>query len=71
MFATSKLVTTFAYPYGRGTHNRAGDVAQLVEQRTENPCVGGSIPLITTGNPCQKWQGFFVLEAASVNLIPI
>ena len=25
-----------------------GDVAQLVEQRTENPCVGGSIPLITT-----------------------
>ena len=26
----------------------AGDVAQLVEQRTENPCVGGSIPSITT-----------------------
>ena len=25
-----------------------GDVAQLVEQRTENPCVGGSIPFITT-----------------------
>ncbi len=25
-----------------------GDVAQLVEQRTENPCVGGSIPLVTT-----------------------
>jgi hypothetical protein len=25
-----------------------GDVAQLVEQRTENPCVGGSIPSITT-----------------------
>jgi hypothetical protein len=25
-----------------------GDVAQLVEQRTENPCVSGSIPLITT-----------------------
>src|SRR5947209_17626598 len=23
---------------------RAGWVAQLVEQRTENPCVGGSIP---------------------------
>jgi hypothetical protein len=27
---------------------RYGDVAQLVEQRTENPCVGGSIPSITT-----------------------
>ncbi len=25
-----------------------GDVAQLVEQRTENPCVGGSIPSVTT-----------------------
>lgn len=29
-------------------HPRFGDVAQLVEQRTENPCVGGSIPSITT-----------------------
>jgi len=28
---------------------QVGDVAQLVEQRTENPCVGGSIPSITTG----------------------
>jgi hypothetical protein len=27
---------------------KQGDVAQLVEQRTENPCVGGSIPSITT-----------------------
>ncbi len=26
----------------------AGIVAQLVEQRTENPCVGGSIPSDTT-----------------------
>ncbi len=25
-----------------------GEVAQLVEQRTENPCVGGSIPSFTT-----------------------
>ncbi len=23
---------------------KSGPVAQLVEQRTENPCVGGSIP---------------------------
>jgi hypothetical protein len=28
--------------------NEVGDVAQSVEQRTENPCVGGSIPSITT-----------------------
>jgi hypothetical protein len=27
---------------------RDGAVAQLVEQRTENPCVGGSIPPHTT-----------------------
>ncbi len=25
-------------------NNPDGPVAQLVEQRTENPCVGGSIP---------------------------
>jgi hypothetical protein len=25
-----------------------GEVAQLVEQRTENPCVGGSIPFLAT-----------------------
>ena len=25
-----------------------GDVAQLVEQRTENPCVTGSIPVVAT-----------------------
>lgn len=25
-----------------------GNIAQLVEQRTENPCVTGSIPVITT-----------------------
>jgi hypothetical protein len=29
---------------------RDGAVAQLVEQRTENPCVAGSIPAHTTKN---------------------
>ena len=42
----------------------SGQVAQLVEQRTENPCVGGSIPPLATiptqlANSChrglQKW----------------
>ena len=28
-----------------------GQVAQLVEQRTENPCVGGSIPSLSTKSP--------------------
>ena len=27
-----------------------GQIAQLVEQRTENPCVGGSIPPLATSN---------------------
>ena len=32
---------------------KKGQVAQLVEQRTENPCVGGSIPSLSTpGNGC-------------------
>ena len=29
-------------------YNGNGVVAQMVEQRTENPCVGGSIPPNTT-----------------------
>ena len=30
------------------SHPSSGQVAQLVEQWTENPCVGGSIPSLTT-----------------------
>ena len=37
---------TFAIP-----NNKTGVIAQLVEQRTENPCVPGSIPGDTTENP--------------------
>ena len=37
-----------------------GDVAQLVEQRIENPCVGGSIPSITTQKPFGTPRGFFL-----------
>ena len=36
-----------------------GDVAQLVEQWIENPCVGGSIPSITTQKPFGIPKGFF------------
>ena len=36
-----------------------GTLAQLVEQRTENPCVPGSIPGGTTKNPIRV--GFFCI----------
>ena len=39
---SKKNVCTFA------TQNTEGAIAQLVEQRTENPCVPGSIPGGTT-----------------------
>ena len=35
---------------GRNRHFLFGSVAQSVEQGTENPCVGGSIPLGATIN---------------------
>ena len=37
----------------------AGTLAQLVEQRTENPCVPGSIPGGTTQENQYKRTGFF------------
>ena len=38
-----------------------GGVAQLVEQRTENPCVIGSIPIpATTLNPCKTGVYLFL-----------
>jgi 5-methylthioribose kinase len=36
----------------------AGTLAQLVEQRTENPCVPGSIPGGTTINPVINYWVF-------------
>ena len=40
---------------------RVGAIAQLVEQRTENPCVAGSIPADTTSKKAyfRKKMGFF------------
>jgi hypothetical protein len=35
-----------------------GQIAQSVEQRTENPCVAGSIPVLAKTNPAL--QGFFL-----------
>jgi hypothetical protein len=40
---------------------RDGIIAQLVEQRTENPCVAGSIPADTTRKASYlKIRGFFI-----------
>lgn len=40
-----------------------GALAQLVEQRTENPCVPGSIPGGTTTKNPDKRPGFLVFTA--------
>ena len=46
-------MSTFAIPIGRkgSSKTKIGAIAQLVEQRTENPCVPGSIPGGTTTKP--------------------
>jgi hypothetical protein len=44
------------------TPSKKGAIAQLVEQRTENPCVAGSIPAGTTKeNLTLNGEVFFVL----------
>src|SRR5207245_9316298 len=42
----ARLDSVLNLPYKR--RSRSAQVAQLVEQRTENPCVGGSIPPLGT-----------------------
>ena len=55
IFVTSAFLSIFAIP------NRNGAVAQMVEQRTENPCVGSSILPSTTEARC--FSGFSFLES--------
>ncbi len=43
-----------------------GQIAQSVEQRTENPRVGGSIPSLTTFKPFDFFEGLFVLSQCVV-----
>ena|GEM_PF-1664076 len=54
MFGITKKETTFANPNGR-----VGALAQSVEQRTENPCVAGSIPAGTTTRKASEKSGAF------------
>ena len=56
---------TFAIP-----NNKTGVIAQLVEQRTENPCVPGSIPGGTTENLNRKTSiEFFFIHIASLKQV--
>ena len=41
-----------------------GQVAQLVEQRTENPRVGSSILPLATATKPRHWRGFFLTRPA-------
>ena len=48
-FGNCEIICTFANALGPlGAASEDGAIAQLVEQRTENPCVPGSIPGGTT-----------------------
>ena len=44
MYARTLTPITCFVRFGRLIVKDDGSLAQLVEQRTENPCVGGSIP---------------------------
>jgi hypothetical protein len=57
-FAWKPFLSTFVTPKADFRRFLQGDVAQLVEQRTENPCVGGSIPSVTTLVP--QMRDFFI-----------
>ena len=51
-FGGKEKMSTFAIPNENNAFEtqNSGAIAQLVEQRTENPCVPGSIPGGTTKN---------------------
>ncbi len=49
--------------------NSEGQIAQSVEQRTENPCVGGSIPSLPTCRG-ENYRVFAFLFLKPINLTP-
>ena len=62
-FAKEFFFHTFAVPNDTlgSTKKVNGEIAQLVEHRTENPCVGGSSPPFTTKSPLYVMcKGFFI-----------
>ena len=48
---------------------KVGALAQLVEQRTENPCVPGSIPGGTTFQNPNESSGFLIFSSIFQNLM--
>ena len=52
-------------------HFNKGSVAQLVEQRTENPCVGGSIPSRATLKSASvfKQMRFLLAEINEIKML--
>ena len=67
-FASLKNTSIFA-----PVIKNAGAIAQLVEQRTENPCVPGSIPGGTTDNQAVTFKvtAFFMSFSVVFPSIPI
>ena len=59
-FGSLKNMPTFAVP-----KRNNGVIAQLVEQRTENPCVPGSIPGDTTKKSCRDAALFYFCREAN------
>ena len=49
---------------GAGILRGSGPVAQSVEQRTENPCVGGSIPPQATSLQCLQHENVLQISIA-------
>ena len=49
------------------TRIKQGTLAQLVEQRTENPCVPGSIPGGTTKKPEHMFGFFYACSLKEAN----
>jgi hypothetical protein len=66
LLKTKKVI--YLQPFFRRKPGRTGldgAVAQSVEQRTENPCVGGSIPPHTTKRPSRD-AGFFISDTSLI-----
>ena len=63
---SSKKSSTFALGFEINTQSW-GAIAQLVEQRTENPCVPGSIPGGTTNKKrLRQIEVFFLFASISI-----
>jgi hypothetical protein len=65
LFLNLKFCLFNLHPIFAALKGKGGAVAQSVEQRTENPCVAGSIPAHTTGN-LNRNVGVFYLHLLPV-----